>query len=51
MEDASARDANAGMVLRLLDAHGNIAFLLAHQTLLQLASANDIALAADDRAR
>ena len=51
MKNASAGNANAGMVFRLLDAHGDIALPLAHQTLLQLARANDIAFTTDNRAR
>ena len=51
MENASASDLDARLVRELLDAHGHIVLGLVHETLLELASAHDVTLAADERAR
>ena len=50
VQQAAAGNLNARLVLKLLDAHGDVALLLAHQALLELARSHDVALAADERA-
>ena len=50
MQQAAAGNLNARLVLKLLNAHGDVALLLAHQALLELARSHDVALAADERA-
>ena len=50
MQHATAGDAHAGLILGLVDAHGDVALLLAHETLLELTGADDVALATDQRA-
>ena len=50
VKHATAGNAHAGLVLGLVDAHGDVALLLAHQALLELAGADDIAFATDQRA-
>ena len=44
MKNATTGNANARLVFSFLNAHGDVALLFAHQTLLQLTSADDIAL-------
>ena len=50
MQHATAGNAHAGLVLGLVDAHGDVALLLAHEALLELTGADDVAFAADQRA-
>ena len=50
VQHAAAGNAHAGLVFGFLDAHRDIGFLFAHQTLFKLSSADDIALSANDRA-
>ena len=50
VKHATAGNAHAGLVLGLVDAHGDVALLLAHQALLELAGTDDIAFTADQRA-
>ena len=45
MQHAAAGHLDAGLVLQLVDAHGDVALLLAHEALLQLTAADDLALA------
>ena len=49
MQHATAGDAHAGLILGLVDAHGDVALLLAHETLLELTGADDVAFATDQR--
>ncbi len=46
MQHAATGHLDAALVLKLVDAHGDVALLLAQQTLLQLARAHDVAFAA-----
>ncbi len=50
VQHATAGDAHAGLILSLIDAHGDVALLFAHQALLELTGAHDVAVAADERA-
>ena len=50
MQNATAGNANARLIRRFLDAHGNVAFLFTHQALFQLTGAHDIAFATNQRA-
>ena len=50
MQHATAGNAHAGLVLGLVDAHGDVALLLAHEALLELTGADDVTLTANQRA-
>ena len=50
MQDAAACHFDTRLVFGLLDTHGDVALLFAHQALFKLTCADDIALAADERA-
>ncbi len=49
VQDATAGDLGAGLVGKLLDAHGHVVLALLHEALLELATTHDVALAADER--
>ncbi len=51
VQDASAGDLHAALVLGLDDVHRDVGLGLAQQALLDLAAADDLALLADERAR
>ena len=49
MQDAATGHLDAGLVGKLLDAHGHVVLALLHEALLELAAAHDVALAAHER--
>ena len=51
MQDAAAGDLDAALVLELGDAHGHVVLALVEETLLELACADDIAIAPHERRR
>ena len=51
VQNATTSDANAALVFRLVNAHGNVGFLFAHEALFKLAGANDVTLTTHDGAR
>ena len=51
VQHAAAGHLDAGFVLQLVDAHGDVALLLAHEAFLQLAATDDFALATHQGAR
>ena len=51
MENTAAGNLDAGLVLKLLNLHRHVVLALEHKALFELAGANDIAFAADERRR
>ena len=51
VQDAAAGHLDTGLVAQLLDAHGHVVLGLAHEALLELAGAHDVAVAAHEGAR